>query len=154
MYNAWDLPGSVGASDYSNNIASCNPNLVKIGDWMSPENGNMVGPTKQGTDTLMMSDSGATWDDGCKCVTKSAYYPKPSPRVRILPLYDPQVYADGKASGKSNPQLVVVNYAGFFVEDVTGAGQVTGRLMSVSGQFVASGPISNDGMAKAIMFVK
>jgi len=154
MYNAWDLPGSVGGSDYSANIAACNPNIVKIGDWMSPENGNMVGPTKQGTDTLLMSDGGAQWNDSCKCVTKSAYDPKPSPRIRILPLYDPQIYADGKASGKSNPQLQVVNYAGFFVEDVTGAGQVTGRLMSVTGQFVASAPISNDGLIKAIMFVK
>jgi Flp pilus assembly protein TadG len=154
MYNAWDLPGSVGASDYSANIASCNTNLVKIGDWMAPENGNMVGPTKQGTDTLMMSDSGAQWNDSCKCVKNSAYAPQPSPRIRILPLYDPQVYADGKASGKSNPQLQVVNYAGFFVEDVTGAGAVTGRLMSVTGQFVSSGPISNDGLVKALMFVK
>ena len=154
MYNAWDLPGSTGGDDYRNNIAACNPNIVKIGDWMSPENGNMVGPTKDGTDTLMGSDSGAQWSDSCKCVVKSVNDPKPSPRIRILPLYDPQVYADGKASGKANPQLQVVNYAGFFIEDITGAGDVTGRLVSVSGQFVASAPTSYDGLIKAIMFVK
>src|SRR5262249_17316045 len=42
MYNPWDLPGSVGGSDYRTNIASCNSNLVKMGDMMAPENGNMT----------------------------------------------------------------------------------------------------------------
>src|SRR6266853_1003120 len=68
LYNPWDLPGSVGGSDYSNNIARCNPNLVALGDFMAPENGNMVGPTQQGTDTLTASDPRAYWDTTCNCV--------------------------------------------------------------------------------------
>jgi hypothetical protein len=152
MYNAWDLPGSVGGSDYSTNIATCNPNFIGVGYQMTPENGNMVGPTQQGTSSLLMSDQGAYWDDKCECVMNSAY--KTSPRIRVLPLYDPSVYAQGQQSGKSGPQLFVVNYAGFFVEDVTGSGQVTGRLMYVTGHVDTSVPMSTDGLAKAIMFVK
>ena len=30
----------------------CNPNLVTIGNTMSPENGNMVGPTQEGVEDL------------------------------------------------------------------------------------------------------
>ncbi len=49
MYNAWDLPGSVGGDDYRENIMTCNGNLVTIGDTMSPENGNMVGTHEGGS---------------------------------------------------------------------------------------------------------
>src|SRR5258708_15597304 len=126
MYNPWDLPGSVGGSDYRDNIATCNPSLVKMGDYMAPENGNMVRPTKQGTDDLVAKDPNAVWDTSCNCVKGSAF--SVSPRIRIVPLYDPAVYAQGKQTGKSGPQLQVVNYLGFFIEGVTGGGQVTGRI--------------------------
>src|SRR5262249_36795542 len=122
LYNPWDLPGSVGADDYRANIGGCNPRLITIGNDMAPENGNMVGPTQMGTGDLMATDSSAHWDTGCNCV-KGSMYPF-SPRIRILPLYDPSYFADGKQSGKANPQLRVVNYLGFFVEDVTGGGDV------------------------------
>src|SRR5436190_5666308 len=49
FYNPWDLPGSVGASDYRDNIANCNTAKFGYGANMPPENGNMVGPTGQGT---------------------------------------------------------------------------------------------------------
>jgi hypothetical protein len=151
-YSPWDLPGSVGGDDYRGNIAGCNPNLVTIGNDMTPENGNMVGPTHQGTDDLIASDSGARWDTGCNCV-KGSMYPV-SPRIRILPLYDPGYFADGKQSGKSNPQLRVVNYLGFFIEDVTGSGTVTGRITPILGKYTKSGPNATGGFARALMLVK
>src|SRR5205823_6168657 len=40
-YNPWDLPGSVGASDYRANIGGCNSALIHSGDSMTPEPGNM-----------------------------------------------------------------------------------------------------------------
>ena len=151
MYNPWDLPGSVGGNDYRNNIASCNPNLVKMGDNMVPENGNMVGPTQQGTDDLIAQDSNAHWDTFCNCVKGSAF--PVSPRIRIVPLYDPVLYAQGQQSGKSGPQLQVVNYLGFFIES-NGSGQVTGRITPILGKISGNGPPSIGGFASVIMLVQ
>jgi Putative Flp pilus-assembly TadE/G-like len=152
MYNAWDLPGSVGGDDYRENIATCNSNLIKIGDDMTPENGNMVGPTQQGTNDLIAQDPGASWDTTCKCVKGSAF--RVSPRIRIVPLYHPVLYTTGQHSGKSQPQLQVVNYLGFFVEDVTGGGEVRGRITPITGLVVAGGPPAIGAFAQAIMLVR
>jgi hypothetical protein len=152
FYNPWDLPGSVGGSDYRDNIGGCNSNLTKIGDNMTPENGNMVGPTKQGTDDLIAKDPGAHWDLSCNCVKGSAY--ATSPRIRVVPLYDPVKYENGQQSGKSGPQLQVVNYLGFFIEDITGAGQVTGRISPISGKVAGNGPAPIGAFPKAIVIVK
>jgi hypothetical protein len=152
MYNPWDLPGSGGGDDYRENISDCNPNLVKMGEMMTPENGNMTGPTQQGTTDLILQDEHAKWDDGCNCVVGSEY--PTSPRIRIVPLYNPQVYEEGQHSGKSGPQLQVVNYLGFFVEEVTGGGDVKGRIAPVLGEITAgSGPMIG-GFAQAIRLVK
>jgi hypothetical protein len=154
MYDPWDLPGSVGGSDYRDNIADCNSSLVKIGDTMTPENGNMVGPTKQGVDDLVAKDPNAKWDTTCKCVVGSNPKFAMSPRIRAVPLYNPVVYADGKASGKANPQLEVVNYLGFFIESVTGAGEVTGRITPIGGKMVGNGGPATGAFPRAIMLVQ
>jgi hypothetical protein len=152
MYNAWDLPGSVGAEDYRNNIATCNPNLIKIGDTMTPENGNMSGPTRQGTKDLVDADPNAYWDTHCNCVKGSAY--RTSPRVRVVPLYNPTRYTEGQHTGKSQPELEVVNYLGFFVEEVNGGGEVIGRVTPITGRFTGSGGPSIGSFAQAIMLVR
>ena len=151
MYNPWDLPGSVGGNDYRNNIASCNPNVVKIGDSMVPENGNMVGPTQQGTNDLIAQDYNAYWDTFCNCVKGSAF--RVSPRIRIVPLYDPVLYAQGQQTGKSGPQLQVVNYVGFFIESIDGDG-VIGRMTPILGKISGNGPPSIGGFARVIMLVQ
>jgi hypothetical protein len=152
MYNAWDLPGSVGGNDYRNNIASCNPNLVKIGDNMVPENGNMVGPTKQGTNDLVAQDPNAFWDQDCNCVKGSAF--PLSPRIRIVPLYNPAVYAQGQQTGKSGPQLQVVNYLGFFIESVNANGQVIGRITPALGKISPNGGPPVGAFPRALMLVQ
>jgi Flp pilus assembly protein TadG len=152
MYNPWDLPGSVGGNDFSNNIAGCNPNRVPLGLTMTPENGNMVGPTQQGTQGLVATDPHAYWDTTCNCVKGSEY--STSPRIRVVPLYDPSVYASGQQTGKSGPQLQVVNYLGFFIEDVNGSGNITGRITPITGKFDPNAPPAVGGFAQAIMLVK
>lgn len=143
MYNPYDEPGSIGAADYSNDIAKCNPWVLDLTNGpflVPPENGNMVGPTKSGVDQLVAEDSGAYWDGGrnadgttwgCNCVKKSIF--PISPRVVIIPLYDPQVYAAGQASGK-NAQLLIVNFIGFFIDSMNANGDVTGHITPVAGQ--------------------
>ncbi len=152
MYNAWDLPGSVGGDDYRVNIATCNPNLIAIGHPMTPESGNMTGPTQQGTTDLIALDPNAHWNSICNCVQGSAY--NRSPRIRVVPLYDPVKYTEGQHTGKSQPVLEVVNYLGFFVEEINGGGEVTGRITPITGKVVGTGGPAIGAFAQAIMLVK
>ena len=151
-YNAWDLPGNVGGDDYREDIADCNPHLAKIGDLMIPENGNMVGPTKQGGDDLIALDPDAYWDDGCKCVKGSNA--RQSPRIKTVPLFDPVLYAEGQHTGKAKPELKIVNYLGFFVEEVNAGGEVIGRITPITGKIVKGAPTPTGAFAAAIVLVK
>jgi hypothetical protein len=129
IYNPWALPGRGGASDYREDIATCNSTKLAIGDFMDAEPGNMVGPTKQGTDDLVDKDPNAVWDESCKCVKNSAF--RTSPRVVVIPVYDPVYYETGKQNG-SNASLKIANFLGFFIEKMNG-NEVVGRITPVGG---------------------
>jgi Flp pilus assembly protein TadG len=146
FYNPYDITGSVGANDYRNNIAGCNTALLHPGDTLPPENGNMVGPTKQGMDALVAQDPGAYWDTACNCVQGSSYPEGRSPRITIIPVYDPIAFANGAQHGK-NITLTFTNFIGFFLEPLTGAGEVKGRITPVAGLMD-----SNAGPAPASAF--
>jgi len=153
FYNAWDIGGITGANAFGNNISGCNSIYTTIGQDMVPETGNMVGPTKQGTQALIDSDPNAQWDPTCNggigCITGSAFHT--SPRIRPVPLYDPIAYAMDQHSGKSWPQLTLVNYLGFFIESVDNGGTVTGRIYPIVGQFKSGLPLATGGFAQAII---
>jgi Flp pilus assembly protein TadG len=151
FYNPWDLPGSTGADDYRNNIASCNTNIVAIGDPMNTEPGNMVGPTAQGTADLIGKDPDAYWDSYCNCV-KGSQFGK-SPRIAIVPLYDPVYYETGKHNG-NNASLRVANYLGFFIEKLQG-NEVVGRVTPIAGLVKGGGgPIPTGAFPMAIRLVQ
>jgi Flp pilus assembly protein TadG len=152
FYNPWDLPGSVGAADYRANISGCNSSVVPIGQSMPPETGNMVGPTAQGMDDLIALDPDAYWDTNCNCVAGSKYGSK-SPRIVVIPVYDPVKFADGAAHGK-NIVLNVVNFIGFFIEPESG-GNVKGRITPVAGLYDGNaGPAPSGAFPKSIRLVK
>lgn len=150
FYNPWDLPGSTGADDYRANIATCNTNIVKIGDPMNAEPGNMTGPTQQGVDDLVGRDPGAYWDTACNCVKGSAF--AVSPRVAVVPLYDPVVYETGKHGG-NNTSLQVANYLGFFIEGMQG-NEVVGRITPIGGLVSGNGGPAVGAFPKAIRLVQ
>jgi len=131
QYFPIDLPmpsgPSSGGDRYRENIASCNGQIVDIGDSVWTENGNMIGPTKQGVQDLIALDPGARWDpvDG---IVNSAFPPGGSPRIGRVPMFDPRF---PPTSGKQ--QLPITNIAGFFIEGVAGNGRVTGRLVPTTG---------------------
>lgn len=120
------LPGGgpiTGGDKYRENIANCNGQIVSVGDLVWTENGNMIGPTKQGVQALIDQDPGASWASGTG-IFGSSFAPGASPRIVRVPMFDPRF---PPTSGKQ--QLKVTNIAGFFIEGVTGNGNVTGRLM-------------------------
>ena len=151
MYNAWDQPGSEGADDYREAVAGCNPNLVSMGQLLNPKPGNMSGPTTQGAEDAMLRDPNAHWDTGCQCVRGSAF--GVSPRIRVVPLYNPARYAQSKRSGNANPEFEVVNYLGFFIEDIT-AGEIRGRITPITGTLSNTGNPPINAFASAILLVK
>jgi len=150
-YNPWDLPGSTGADDYRDNIAGCNSAILGFGDKMTPEPGNMVGPTAQGMRDRINLDSNAHWDTGCNCVQGSNS--RISPRIVIIPTYDPQVFADGRSHGR-NLDLQIVSFIGFFLEDMRG-NDVVGRVTPVTGVIDGDlGPAPNGAFPAVIRLVQ
>ncbi len=124
------IPNSpdTGGARYRDNISTCNSSTVNIGDTLWTENGNMVGPTKQGVQDLIDQDPGAQWDATNKVVSGSQYGENGSPRIIRIPFFDPRFpFTSGKQS------FVVTNIASLFIEGINGAGVVTARILPASG---------------------
>ncbi|MFO7586446.1 MAG: hypothetical protein R6X22_00080, partial [Gemmatimonadota bacterium] len=86
------------------------------------------GPTMQGFDDLIDLDPGAVWNDLLDCVVDSglqysadASHCRPSPRVRPIPMFDPELAPD-----PGSKPFTFTNFAGIFVEDIQGK-DVVGR---------------------------
>ena len=142
FYNPWRIGNSEGADDYAENIAECNTAVIPIGAPMPAEPGNMVGPTNQGVEDLINKDPNAYWDEACACVKGSAFGSK-SPRVAIIPVYDPVHYELGKKNS-TNASLKIANYIGFFLEGMQG-NEVIGRITPVGGLLIGSNGPAPDG---------
>jgi hypothetical protein len=150
---ALDLPnpdGSTGsgATDYRNNIKSCNSTVFKIGDTIPTETGDMIGPTRQGVAGggpggmgLTQKDPGATWNTTTKSIDGSCapgvcadgvWYSR-SPRIVPVPLFSLDDYWNGSPNGKGS--VTITNIMGFFIEGMCGPGNknVCGRLVVVPG---------------------
>jgi hypothetical protein len=124
------IPNSpdTGGDRYRENIYTCNSSAVNIGDTLWTENGNMVGPTKQGVNELIDLDPGAYWDSANNEVAGSTFGPTGSPRIIRIPFFDPRFpFTSGKQS------FVVTNIASLFLEDISGSGVVTARILPASG---------------------
>lgn len=150
FYFGLALPGSTGASDYSWNISNCNTSLMHFGDLLTEEPGNMVGPTRQGIDDLIAQDPSAYWDTATnKVVSPMAH----SPRIKIVPIFDPYYWNTGKQQGRT-ADLKAANYIGFFIEGMQG-NDVIGRITPVTGLIDGTGgPAPAGAFPRAIRLVQ
>ena len=154
FFQPWVLPGSKpGAKDYRANIATCSSAEVNLNqeytadvtaDTSSYENkpGNMIGPTKQGMDSLISLDPKACWAefpdpnhsgwmsgevrqlDGAGNCTQAYPAWESSPRVILVPMFDPALGGNGKSTLKFN------NIGLLFVENQKSRHEpVIGRFM-------------------------
>jgi hypothetical protein len=135
FYFSWAMPGGSGGAFYRDNIENCNWSEITWDQVIVQEPGSMQGPTIQGITALIDRDPSATWDATCNCVVNSAYTGT-SPRVFPIPLYDPQFYAEGKASGRP-ADFRIANFLGFFVESTEGSA-IYGRITTLIG-YIADG---------------
>jgi hypothetical protein len=97
--------GGKGANVYRDNIKYGYNGLIKVGDWLTTEPGNMSGPTSDGVDYRIGLDPAATFST----------VQKGSPRIVIVPLIN-----DLDVNGRSEVQVAA--FAAFFLEGVEGSG--------------------------------
>ena len=118
--------GGNGASVFRDNIKFGADVSIKVGDWVTTETGNMVGPTKQGISYRYNQDPTATF----------ATVAKGSSRIMVVP-----VIQSLEVNGRN--EVLVVGFAALFLESSNvNNGEVTGRFM----QMVTPGdPGSGDG---------
>jgi hypothetical protein len=150
FYYAIALPGSTGGADYRWNIANCNTSRLTIFQLLTAEPGNMVGPTKQGVQDLIDQDPGAYWDAGQQKVISTM---NPSPRVKMMPIFDPLYYEIGKKNGR-NADLKAANFVGIFVEGMQG-NDVIGRIVPKTGLLDSTaGPAPAGAFPKVIRLIQ
>lgn len=150
FYFPYSIGGVTGASEYEWNITNCNTTLMGFDDLLLAEPGNMTGPTRAGIDALIAKDPSAYWDTVNEKPVSSM---SPSPRVVAIPLFDPVYYDEGKRNGR-NADLKVVNYMGFFIEQMQG-NDVVGRITPISGILTGNGgPAPTGTFPIAIVLVK
>jgi hypothetical protein len=148
FFFSWSISDITGGSAYDWNIANCNTHIVSIGDLLLMEPGAMVGPTDQGVDALIARDPNAYWD-GQHVATNQ----HPSPRVAIIPLYDPVYYELGVQQGRTT-DLKVANFLGFFIDHRSG-NDVYGRITPVPGVINPTGaPVPTGAFPTVIRLVE
>jgi hypothetical protein len=166
-FQALDLTGG-GGNEYRDNIAGCAGVLWKIGDEVPKENGNMVGPTGQGTGDLIDLDPGAEWDNVAKKVINSCVDDNScvdangdsvnlgeSPRIVPVPVFDLAHYM--ATGGPGNGTVRIVNILGFFVDRVENPqNTVVGYLAAKSDMLVegAGGITEEASFVKVIQLVR
>jgi hypothetical protein len=149
-YFPYSIGGVTGADEYEWNIGNCNTTIMGYGDRLLSEPGNMTGPTAHGMDALIARDPNAHWDTSDNKVVSTMH---PSPRVVAIPLFDPVFYDEGKRNGR-NADFKVVNYMGFFVEEMQG-NSVVGRITPIGGLLSGSGgPAPTGAFPIAIVLVQ
>ncbi len=74
-----------------------------------------------------MQDPGAWWNSATGEVV-SDY--SPSPRVVVIPVFDPDVFERGRQTGRIDIQIA--NFVGFFIEEMVG-NNVIGRIVPMVG---------------------
>lgn len=122
--------GGKGANNYRNNIKYGYGGLLRIGDWISTEPGNMSGPTQESIDYLMNQCTHTP-----KCTI--THYDPSCPRVITVPIVN-TLQVNGRG------EVQISGFAKFLLKGTTGSG---GHLQAV-GWFikgVQSGESSESG---------
>jgi len=159
-FQALSLPCPVGTGGdcYRDNISGCSTGTFAVDQDIDipKENGNMVGPTKQGVNDLIALDPNATWDPSTKKVTNSCVGPpytcsRPgyaeSPRVVSIAVFDLDTYM--KTGGPGNGTVHIVQILGFFVDKMVG-NDVVGYLATKPDLATSSG----DKVSPSAAFIK
>lgn len=135
-YGALRLYGGSGASIYRTAVNNGSTDIFRIGQQVSPESGNMVGPTNQGLGDRLRREptpgcgDGAGQDTFSEVFTLDAagYYHincPDSPRIMVIPVVDRIAYP---------ATSTILDFVLMYLENSPGGGQVVARAVSVNYQ--------------------
>lgn len=131
--------GGNGASTYTYNISNGYNGLIKVGDVIPVETGNMIGPTRQGIQDRV---------NGCHhsppCTISG--YKEGCPRILIVPL------GYNSPDPGSNGRFTVTGFAAFLVSDAPnngGQGEVNGTFIRYVAPGVSGGDADDRGIYTA-----
>lgn len=150
MYFSLAIGGVTGGDEYRWNIDNCNTTIMRWGDKLVQEPGNMMGPTVQGAWNLYNKDMNAYWDHASKTVKGSAF--SHSPRIFPIPLYDPEYYDSATTQGRG-ADLKVANWIGFFLEEIQG-NNIWGRIIPIAGIRDKNSTVPGGAFPRAIRLVQ
>lgn len=127
--------GGSGSQNYEENLKYGYDGVLKVGDVIDTEPGNMAGATYSGVKYITDQDF-STFDD----------YHRDSLRIWIIPIID-SLDVGGRDT------VTIVGFAAFFVEDVykqSGQTEITGRFI----RFTTNGDIDENQQSYGLMGVK
>jgi Flp pilus assembly protein TadG len=131
-------PGCTGGNCYRQAWEGCSTVQVGPGTVLNPEPGNMIGPTKQGVQSLIDQDPTSYWSTsanggrgapvgGCMAAGTCSR----SPRWVAIPVFDVAAYDAARAidnqHGRNTP-ITIVKVLGFWLDRIQG-NVVYGRIM-------------------------
>ena len=87
---------------------------MTIGDALTIEGGATAQHIIDGANDLIAQDPAAYWNTATNTVVSTQ---NPSPRIVVLPVYDPLYFDQGKRIGNFT-QVRISNFVGFFVDHV------------------------------------
>jgi Flp pilus assembly protein TadG len=149
MYYALQLPGASGEADFVSNILGCESSKMKIGDALTVEPAATTLDTVRSVTELIARDPAAYWNSASGRVVSAQV---PSPRVVVIPVYDPLAFDQGKKVGDFT-RIKISNFVGFFIDHMEGD-DIVGRITPVAGLLDASGPAPVGSFARAIRLVQ
>lgn len=134
QFYAIQFPGSGGGSDYSDNIAHCNPLPIVCANYYSVETGNMSGPTVQGTQAMIGYPNQDVFVNLGQYASASGTISDTSRSLAIAPIWDDcnlPSFCPGNSFGNGTKVNVqVIGFALVFVDSVQG-GNVIAHLINV-----------------------
>ncbi len=150
-----------GGNNYRENIASCDPTVIDVGDVLTMEPGNMIGPTVQGIEALIALDRDARWGalpdapgeygvvGGCMASGTPCAL---SPRVVAVPVFNPDIWDSGPSNGRST--VTVTRVVGMFIDRMSG-NDVIGRLMPYpSAPYGGTGGVPGAAFVVSVILVR
>lgn len=114
--------GGNGASIYEDNLINGYDGVIRAGDWIPTEPGDIVGPTKAGIKSRVDDGPGETYTN----------FAAGSKRLVYVPIINSL-----EVAGKN--EVLTVGFAAFFIEGLSNKGEVLGRFI----RYRASGETSD-----------
>jgi hypothetical protein len=129
-----------GGAIYGEKIVHGIDDLIKVGDMLRLEKGDMIGPTMKGVagqgsfEGVMNLDPYAYWDENTNQVLGSRFIGSTSPRIGVVPFFD---YITNPLD-PSDHYITVTRFGAFFIEGIVEnnkdgeKGNVFGRFIQIS----------------------